>query len=375
MSQSSTHVGLDVHKKQIVVALVRPEAREAVEWKVANEPRAVRRMARRIARESEGRVTCVYEAGPCGYTLQRQLEGSGMSVQVVAPSLIPRKPGERIKTDRRDARKLAFLSQAGLLTEVHPPSEADEAVRDLCRCREAARQDLTRARHRLSKMLLRQGRVYRVGRNWTQAHRRWLRGQVFEHEAARTVFEDYLLGIEQLEERIRTLDVDLEAISGEGRYREPVGWLRCFRGIETVTAMTIIAELHDFRRFETPRQLMAYLGLVPGESSSGERTRRGGITKAGNRHVRRVLVEAAWHYRHRPAVGKALRHRREGQPTRVITLADRAMQRLHRRFYRLVLANNKPTQKAVVAVARELAGFLWAALYLDLEPQQEPTLA
>ena len=346
-----------------------------MEWKIANELRAVRQLARRIEREAEGEVICVYEAGLCGYTLQRQLQGYRIQVQVVAPSLIPRKPGDRIKTDRRDARKLAFLSQAGLLTEVCPPSREEEAVRDLCRCREAARQDLTRNRHRLSKLLLRQGRVYRAGRNWTQAHRHWLRSQSFERAAARIVFDDYLLGIEQLEERLRALEADLEAISLEEPYQQPVSWLRCFRGIDTVSALTIVAELHDFRRFENPRRLMAYLGLVPGESSSGERTRRGGITKAGNRHVRRVLVEAAWHYRHRPAVGKALRQRRAGQPARVIALADRAQVRLHRRFYRLVLTNHKPTQKAVVAVARELVGFLWATLYLDLETAEEPMAA
>jgi transposase len=371
MKERSTHVGLDVHKKQIAVALLRPGDSEPVEWKSANEPRAIRRLARRIEREAEGEVVCVYEAGPCGYTPQRQLESYGLRVQVVAPSLIPRKPGERIKTDRRDARKLASLSQAGLLTQVRPPSEEEEAVRDLCRCREAARQDLTRARHRLSKMLLRQGRVYRTGRSWTQAHRRWLRSLSFERAAARITFEHYLLAIEQLEERLLALEAELDAIAGEAPYREPVGWLRCFRGIDTVSALTIVAELHDFRRFENPRRLMAYLGLVPGERSSGERTQRGGITKAGNRHVRRVLVEAAWHYRHRPAVGKALRRRREGQPTQVIALADRAQVRLHRRFYRLVLNNHKPTQKAVVAVARELVGFLWATLYLNLEIEPE----
>jgi transposase len=231
---------MDVHKKQIAVALLRPGSSEPVEWKIANEPRAVRRLARRIEREAQGEVICVYEAGPCGYTLQRQVQSYGIRVQVVAPSLIPRKPGERIKTDRRDARKLAYLSQADLLTEVRPPSREEEAVRDLCRCREAAKQDLTRARHRLSKLLLRQGRLYRAGRNWTQAHRRWLRGLSFEHTAARIVFDDYLLGIEQLEERIRALETELEAISQQEPYQQPVGWLRCFRGIDTVSALTIV---------------------------------------------------------------------------------------------------------------------------------------
>jgi transposase len=307
-------------------------------------------------------LQCVYEAGPCGYTLQRQLLKEGIATDVVAPSLIPVKPGERIKTDRRDARKLAAAARAQMLTAVRPPTEDEEAVRDLCRCREDAREDLTRARHRLNKFLMRRGFVYRVGKNWTQRHRQWLRSLKFEDVATRTVFEDYLI-VEQGEERIRSLESRLEEIAQEDPYRERVGWLCCFRGIKTVTAMTILAELHDFRRFDDPRRLMSYLGLVPSEHSSGERTRRGAITKAGNSHVRRVLVEAAWHYRHRPSVGATLRRRREGQPREVIAVADRAQRRLYRRFHRLVLASGKPSQKAIVAVARELVGFLWAALY------------
>ena len=362
MRERTTYVGLDVHQKDIVVAFLAPES-ELSEWKLPNEPKAVRRLARRLRREAVGDLSCVYEAGPCGYTLQRQLEKEGVVADVVAPSLIPVKPGERIKTDRRDARKLATAARAQMLTVVRPPSECEEAVRDLCRCREDAREDLTRSRHRLSKMLLRRGFVYRVGRNWTQGHRRWLRSLQFEHRATRLVFEDYLTAVEQGEERIRTLESHLEEIAQEPAYREPVGWLRCFRGIDTVSAMTIVAELHDFRRFEDPRRLMSYLGLVPSEHSSGERTRRGAITKSGNSHVRRVLVEAAWHYRHRPAVGVRLRRRREGQPREIIAIADRAQRRLHRRFHRLVLGSGKPSQKAVVAIARELVGFLWAALY------------
>lgn len=370
MSKPSTHVGLDVHKKDIFVALLAPGTDEFVEWKLRNEPRAVRRLAKRLRREASGELHCVYEAGPCGYALQRQLVKEGVPTDVVAPSLIPVKPGERIKTNRRDARKLAISLRAGMLTVVHPPTESEEAVRDLCRCREDAREDLTRARHRLSKMLMRRGFVYRRGKNWTQRHRRWLLSLEFEDLATRSVFEDYLTAVEQGEERIRTLEGRLEETAQEEPYRERVGWLRCFRGIETVTAMTILAELHDFRRFTDPRRLMAYLGLVPSEHSSGEKDRRGAITKAGNSHARRVLVEAAWHYRHRPAVGLKLRQRREGQPREVIALADRAQRRLHRRFHRLVLASGKAPQKAVVAIARELVGFLWAALYADPASQE-----
>lgn len=325
---------------------------------------------RRLEQRGQGEIECVYEAGPCGYTLQRQLRAAGIGCQVVAPSLIPVKPGERIKTDRRDARKLAEHLRAGLLTEVHPPSEADEAARDLCRCREDAKEDLMRVRHRLSKMLLRRGRVYRAGQNWTKRHREWLRGQRFEHAADQAVFEDYLLAIEQLEERVVRLDERLREVASTDPYRDRVGWLRCFRGIDTVAALTIVAELHDFARFRSPRHLMAYLGLVPSEHSSGQSTHRGAITKSGNRHVRRMLVQVAWHYRHRPAVGAVLRKRRHGQPAAILALADGAQQRLHRRYHRLLLARRKPHQKVVIAVARELVGFLWAALYLYPNSQQ-----
>lgn len=373
MNQPTTYVGLDVHKKEIVVAMLQPNESESTVWKLQNEPRAVRRLAKRLRREAVGEILCVYEAGPCGYVLQRQLLGEKVPTEIVAPSLIPVKPGERIKTDRRDAKKLASLARAQTLTFVQPPTQEEEAIRDLCRCREAAVGDLTRARHRLSKMLLRRGFVYRAGRNWTGKHRQWLRSLRFEDLPTRTIFEDALSSIEVLEERIRSLSACLEEISATEPYCQPVGWLRCFRGIDTVTAMTLVAELHDFRRFENPRKLMAYLGLVPSEHSSGERRRLGSITKAGNSHARRVLVETAWHYRHRPAVGKALRARREGQPRAIIEIADRAQRRLCKRFHRLVLGSGKPTQKAVVAVARELVGFLWAALYQfplqrDLQP-------
>lgn len=360
MSKVSTHVGLDVHKKSINVALLKEGHREAMEWQLANEPRAVKRLVRKLEREGGKRVRCCYEAGPCGFALQRTLQGQGIECLVIAPSLIPRKPGERVKTDRRDARKLAELLRADLLTEVRPPTPEEESVRDLCRCRDDVREEMMSARHRLGKFLLRRDVRYDDGNAWTQKHKSWLKSLKFEHRAAQAAFGSYLHAIEVLEERMRSLDEELAAVASEEPYREVVGWLRCFRGIDTITAMTIVAELHDFRRFETPRALMAYLGLVPGEHSSGERTSRGPITKSGNKHVRRILIEAAWHYRHRPTVGASLRKRRQGQPA--IAVADRAQARLHRRYWRLV-QNNKPQNKAVVAVARELVGFIWAAIY------------
>ena len=286
-----------------------------------------------------------------------------MSCIVVAPALIPVKPGERIKTDRRDARKLAELLRAGLLTEVHPPSREEEAVRDLCRCREDIREDLLRCRHRLGKMLLRRGLVFTGGRPWTARHRQWLHSVALEHDAELTVCEDYLLAVEQLEARLAAIDATLEEVSHQGPHAERVGWLRCFRGIDTVTAMTLVAELHDFRRFTSARALMAYLGLVPTEHSSSDRVRRGSITTTGNSHVRRVLIEAAWHYHHRPGVGSPLAARRQGKPGRVIAVADRAQVRLHRRYGRLVLGLGKPKGKAVTAVARELVAFIWAVLH------------
>jgi transposase len=244
---------------------------------------------------------------------------------------------------------------------VRPPTPAEESARDLCRAREDLREDLLRARHRLGKFLLRRGLVFHTTKAWTQAHRRWLRTLEFETAADRAVVADYLLAVEELEARLETLEAALTALAQEAPYREPVGWLRCFRGIDTLTALTLLTELHDIRRFPTARALMGYVGLVPSERSSGEGHRRGGITKAGNAHARRVVVEAAWHYRHPPRVGKTLRARRVGQPARVIALADKALQRLHRRFARLD-ARGKARPKVVVAVSRELLGFVWAAL-------------
>ena len=360
MKNITTHVGVDAHKKDLFIAMLVGDQTTPVTWQLANEPQAVRRLVRKLERDAPGPVRMCYEAGPGGYALQRQVTTPRVSCQVIAPALIPRKPGERIKTNRRDARKLAELLRAGLLTEVRPPTPAEEAVRDLCRARDDAREDLQRARHRLGKLLLRRGLHY-SGRNWTRAHRRWVDSLAWTEPAERVVVDDYLLAIDQVEARLHEFDARLGEIAVTEPYREPVGWLRCFRGIDTLTAILILAELHDFRRFHTPRALMAYLGLVPGEDSTGEKHRRGRITRTGNALVRRLLVETAWHYQHRPGVGVALTRRRKNQPGRVIAIADKAQQRLCRRFRRLA-EHHKPAPKIVVAIARELTGFLWAAL-------------
>ncbi len=360
MSEPITYVGIDAHAAELQVALLAPEASTPVTWTVRNESRAVARLRRKLERAAAGPIACCYEAGPCGYALQRQLEGGRVCCQVIAPALVPRKPGERVKTDRRDARKLAELHRAGLLTVVRAPTPAEEAVRDLCRARDDARVDRQRCRHRLGKLLLRRGLHY-AGRAWTQAHRRWVDGLSWSHAAERVVVEDYLLAIDHLDARLGELDAQLVTVAGSDPYRQPVGWLRCFRGIDTLTAILLLAELHEVQRFPTARALMAYLGLVPGEHSSGERHRRGPITKTGNTLARRLVVEAAWHYRHRPGVSRTLAERRRGQPGRVIAMADKAQQRLCRRFRRL--AEHKPGPVVTVAVARELVGFLWAALH------------
>jgi transposase len=354
---------MDAHKNSIKVAAWLPGQAEPVEWTEDTSAEAIRRLARRLRRLAPGEVRACYEAGPTGYALQRILGVEGVICEVVAPSLTPVKPGSRIKTDRRDAHKLGELFRAGLLTEVHPPSETDEALRDLCRCRDDVRVDLLRARHRLSKFLLRRHLIYRQTKHhWGTRHVQWLEELRFDDAMSQATFDSYFLAVQQLDERQRQLDAELAKFGAQEPYREPVAALRCFKGIDTVTAVCLVAELHDFRRFRSPRQLAAYVGLVPSENSSGEREQRGPITKSGNRHVRRLLVEASWHHRHRPALSRPLRARREGQPARVLAIADRAQERLAARFRRMSEAG-KVHPKTIVAMARELCGYLWAVLH------------
>jgi transposase len=332
-----------------------------VEWQLPNEPTAVRRLMRKLAGHRPVRIC--YEAGPLGYTLKRQLDAADLPCMVVAPSLIPRRQGDRVKTDRRDARKLAELLRAGMLVEVHPPTEEEESARDLWRCREDAQQDLVRARHRLGKFLLRRGLVFRDGHAGSQSHRWWLGKLEFERDTDRTVFEDYLLAVEQVATRRTNLDQRIEEVCARPAYQRQVGALRCFRGVATVTGLAVTSELFDVRRFPTPSHLAAYLGLTPSEHSSGDQRRQGGITKTGNTHLRRLLIETAWHYRHKPSVGVQLRKRRQGQPPEIIALADRAQQRLCRRYRRMMM-RGKHHNKIVVAIARELVCYLWTALYM-----------
>ncbi len=361
--QGTTFVGLDVHKRWINVAVLTAGQDTPLEWRIANEPQAIGKMLKRVAGVASDDVRNCYEAGPCGYALQRQIiSWSEASCMLVAPSLIPRKPGERVKTDRRDARKLVRLFRAGLLTEVQPLSEEDEAARDLSRAREDLQEDLVRARHRLGKFLLRRALTFTPGKHaWTLAHWRWLESLRFDNSADAVVASDYLQAIEHIEQRMKSLLFHLERLALDPRYAKTVATLRCFRSFDTLTAVGLAVELHNFERFTAARRLMAFLGLIPGEHSSGDKRRQGSITKTGNSHVRRLLIQAAWNYRHRPALTAALRNRRQGQSPRTIALADRAMQRLYRRYQQMTLRGVLP-QKAVVAMARELAGFVWAAL-------------
>src|SRR5688572_14325669 len=367
MAEPTTYVGIDAHKKDLFVAMLIGSERTTVTWQTPNEPAAIRRLVRTLERQAPGPIEVCYEAGTCGYALQRQLATDRVRCEVIAPALIPRKPGERIKTNRRDARKLAELLRAGLLTTVQPPTLEAEAVRDLCRARDDVREDLQRCRHRLSNWLLRRGFPYR-GRHWTRAHRDWIHRLAWSHPAEHAVLTDYLLAMDHTEARLRELDGRIAEVASTTPYQHRVAALRCFRGIDTLTAMIIIAELHDIRRFPTARAGMGYLGVVPSEASSGTHHRRGRITRMGNATLRRVVIETAWHYQHHPRGGRVLAQRRRGQPPRLIGLADQAQQRLCRRF-RVLAARQMPAPKIAVAIARELAGFIWAAL------QPEPVVA
>ncbi len=358
MENCSKVTGLDVHKKSIVGAVLsRASSRAAEKVMIENNSTQVDSIVRRLACGAP--MEFVYEAGPCGYKIQRQITALGHKCAVIAPGLIPVKPGDRVKTDRRDAEKLARLYRAGELTEVYVPSCEEEAARDLVRIREAALTDRLRARHRLLKILLRQGRVYTDGHAWTVAHQKWLNGQIFEHVAQRQAYEGYLRALLEADCRLQSLEQQVFDLAQTAPYRKLVNDLRCLKGVETLTAVTLAVEAINFSRFKTARDFMSYTGSVSSENSSGERIRRGHITRAGNSHIRRVLVESAWNYRGRNITSKVLADRRKGRGTEIVRLAVKAQDRLHRKFQRMVL-RGKPMQIVAVAVAREMSGFVWA---------------
>jgi transposase len=352
-------IGLDWHADSVKVSVFSATGSEPVErFEVVPDDRGLARLRRRL-KSYGGRPRCVYEAGPCGYELQRYLARHRVVCEIAAPSLIPRRPGDRVKTDRRDADKLGRLYRAGELAMVPVPDERQEALRDLLRAREDAREDLLRRRHRLSKFLLRRGYRYREGQAWTQRHWAWIRSIHFEDLDSRTVFEEYLAGVTEGLEQVGRYDQFVEAASHRPEYATRASRFQALRGVATRTALTILAETGDLRRYGRASQFMSATGLVASEHSSGDRRRQGTITKTGNAHLRRVLVEAAWHYRHRPSVSPTLQRRRAGQPLPVLSIARKAEIRLHRKYQRMIARGKRSTQ-AVVAVARELAGFVWA---------------
>jgi transposase len=359
VTATMTWVGLDVHARSTHAAAIERDTGELTRARFGVGTEAVIAWLAQLPQP----VHACYEAGPTGYALYRAAEAAGLRVDVVAPSKTPRAAADRIKTDRKDAELLVRLLLAGSLAAVTVPAAEFEAARDLTRAREQARADLARLRHRVSKLLLRYGRVYDGG-TWTQQHRRWLAAQRFEHAPTELAYLDALAAIDGLLSRRVALDERLSRLAREPQHWPTVARLRCFRGIDTLSALVLHLEIGDFARFQRPGQLAAWIGLVPSLHQSGESETRGAITKTGSGFARRILVEAAWHYLREPRIGANLRDRHAGQPDHILQIAWRAQHRLYRLQQRL-RGRGKPGNIAVVAAARELACFLWAAAIAD----------
>jgi len=360
MRKTTAFVGMDVHAETIAVAVADGRGLVRSVGTIANRPEAVRRLVGKLGDPADLRVC--YEAGPTGYVLFWQLTQLGVHCDVVAPSLIPTKAGERIKTDRRDAEKLARSYRSGDLTPVWVPDAKHEALRDLVRAREAAKEDQLRAKHRLGKYLLRYGQRAPDGcRAWTSAWWQWVRAVELPHADQKTTLLDYILEVDHQAQRIERLEgaIDRAIAAAPAQLRTIVDALQALRGVAKVTAVTLATEFGSFTRFERASQVMSYTGLVPSEHSSGAKNRRGAITKTGNSHLRRVLVEAAWHYRHRPRLCQRQKDLQRTLPAKVSAAAWRAQERLHRRYW-LLSNKSKPKGKIVTALARELVGFVWA---------------
>ncbi|HCF99987.1 MAG TPA: IS110 family transposase [Chloroflexi bacterium] len=367
-TRSIIYLGMDVHKESITIAVLPNEARAPTRLdRLPNDLPKLRRYLERLAQG--GDLRACYEASGAGYVIHRAMREWGYACDVIAPSLVPKRPGVQRKHDKRDAADLSRLYRAGELTAVRIPSETDERVRDVVRCRETFQREILKSRHYILKFLARRGFVFREGTNWCTPHLRWL--QYLTTDASplaahdRLVFREYHALLLYKLQRRDDLDRTIEQLALLPTLAPMVERLQCFRGISLHSAMVLATEIVDWRRFEHPRQLACYLGLVSREDSSGDRTRLGSITKAGNSHCRHVLVQAAWSYHHRPQISVDLKRRQQGQPPAVIAHAWKAQQRLHKRYNHL--AYRKRPQIAVVAVARELVGFLWAVMR-DLEP-------
>lgn len=360
MYDSTKFVGLDVSKEKIAVAIAEQgRGKPRYFGVIPNTPEAVRKLVKKLGQPKDLKVC--YEAGPTGYPLHRLFLSLGVECDVIAPGLIPQKPGDRVKTDKRDAERLAQLFRAGELTSVYIPTEEDEALRDLVRAREDAKEDELRAKHRITKLLLRYDirPPAEVGRNWSAKYRRWIITLKFQYAPLQLAFQEYLHHLTEIEERLKRLEEEIFVQGTEGVHASMIQTLMSLRGVAMITAASLVAEVGSFKRFKSPKQLMAYTGLVPSERSSGEVRKQGKITKTGNGHVRRLLIEAAWSYRYQPAVRGKLAKRLEGQKTPVQTISWNAQHRLHKKYFRL-LARGKSSKTAITAVARELAGFIWA---------------
>jgi transposase len=361
MREKLRFLGLDVHAETIAVAVAEPDGEVRSLGTIPNREDSIRKFIRKLG--SSEHLRACYEAGPTGFVLYWQLTQLGVKCDVVAPSLVPTKPGDRVKTDRRDALKLARSHRSDDLTAVWVPDGESEALRDLVRAREAAKQDQLRARHRLTKFLLRTGQHPPLGvKAWTERHAEWLQKVRYTHPAREATLLDCLHEVQHMDQRVRRLEQSIvEVIQlASASMQEVIRGLQALRGIAHISAVTIAVELGNITsRFQSARGLMGYSGAFPSEDSSGKRIRRGGITKSGNAHLRRIVVESAWSYRHRPALGARLRRRQEGLPAEITEVAWKAQNRLHKRYMTL-MARGKDQRKTMTAIARELLGFIWA---------------
>jgi len=360
MAKAKTLVGLDVHATKIVAAVLDAETGQLQTFSMTGETAKAVKFCAALPRP----VRVAYEAGPTGYGLARELARRRVECVVAAPSKIPRASGDRVKTDRRDAEHLVRLLLAGKLHAVRVPGPEEEALRDLVRARESVRMDLMRTRHRLSKLLLRHGIRFDDGHAWTERHRQWLAGVLLDWPAAQTTLLDVRGAIDALVIRRDSLEREILAILPACPWTVQVGRLRCLRGVDTLTAVGLCAEIGDFERFGKAEQLMSYIGVVPSEATTGQQRRLGAITKTGSGHARRLLVEAAWHYRPRPNLGKALVERQDGQPQAAVAVSWKAQLRLHRTWTRLEARAKRRTLIALAA-ARELSGFCWAITQIE----------
>jgi len=358
MRNFSTFIGMDVHKETIAVAIAGEEGGPRYYGDIMNTPEALAKLIKKVAGKKEQTAFC-YEAGPCGYGVYRQITGLGYRCDVVAPSLIPKKAGDRVKTDRRDAVMLTRLYRAGELTSVWVPGLEQEAIRDLTRAREDIKGMERHARQRLNGFLLRHCKRYHGKSKWTPGYFRWLATVSFESSVQQIVFQEYVDMVKQLQKRVASIEEEMRKALTGWSLRVVVEALMALRGVNLVTAMTVVAEIGDMSRFESPRQLMAHLGLVPSEHSSGSRQKRGGITKTGNGHVRRVLTEASWSYRLPARKTAHLQRKAEKTTEAVQAIAWKAQKRLCKRYWYLI-HKGKLTVQTCTAIARELVGFIWA---------------